>query len=125
MGIGGGSVLVPWRPAFWIAAEVVLRLLLLLLLLFIQSPTLNVRYARRPRSLPAPCALTPPSSHTPRRAPARDYQHHPPSPAPIPLPLTQQQKEASKEERHQLKLGSIGLLAVLLGMNPAGGIYRP
>ena len=24
MGIGGGSVLVPWRPAFWIAAEVVL-----------------------------------------------------------------------------------------------------
>ena len=23
MGIGGGSVLVPWRPAFWIAAEVV------------------------------------------------------------------------------------------------------
>ena len=120
MGIGGGSVLVPWRPAFWIAAEVVV-----LLLLFIQSPTLNVRYARRPRSLPAPCALTPPSSHTPRRAPARDYQHHPPSPAPIPLPLTQQQKEASKEERHQLKLGSIGLLAILLGMNPAGGIYRP
>ena len=93
--------------------------------LFIQSPTLNVRYARRPRSLPAPCALTPPSSHTPRRAPARDYQHPPPSLAPIPLPLTQQQKEASKEEKHQLKLGSIGLLAVLLGMNPAGGIYRP
>ena len=49
----------------------------------------------------------------------------PPSLAPIPLPLTQQQKEASKEEKHQLKLGSIGLLAVLLGMNPAGGIYRP
>ena len=23
MGIGGGSVLVPWRPAFWNAAEVV------------------------------------------------------------------------------------------------------
>ena len=23
MGIRGGSVLVPWRPAFWIAAEVV------------------------------------------------------------------------------------------------------
>ena len=37
MGIGGGSVLVPWRPAFWIAAEVVL-------LLFIQGPTLSVRY---------------------------------------------------------------------------------
>ena len=26
MGIRGGSVLVPWRPAFWIAAEVVDRL---------------------------------------------------------------------------------------------------
>ena len=24
MGIRGGSVLVPWRPAFWIAAEVVI-----------------------------------------------------------------------------------------------------
>ena len=24
MGIGGGSVLVPWRPFFWIAAEVVI-----------------------------------------------------------------------------------------------------
>ena len=26
MGIGGGSVLVPWRPAFWIAAEVVRKI---------------------------------------------------------------------------------------------------
>ena len=71
-----------WRPAFWIAAEVVsttrylVVVLRVLLLLFIQGPTMRVRYTRRPWPLPVPCALTPPGSH----ALEEDTRPEPPTP---------------------------------------------